>query len=584
LSAETEKRLRRGKVQHQGGKVFFLDPFLEGAEKIPLDQALPEGTWVEVEIQDRTASLQQQVAPTGGALAAVYELAAHHGVDPMLPPECEAEAAAWVAEPGIKDPTLKDLTEVPFVTIDNPDSLDLDQALYVEKDRDGFVVWYALADASYYVRPGSALFREALVRGATYYLPGLVAPMLPLSLCEGLVSLASKVDRRAMVFRLEVGPGGRCRGAEVFRARIHSRAKLSYTGVQAWLDGGPRPCEDKEALEGLRNLVEVGELRMREAEGRHVVRFRRQEVSVSVGGQGLIFVAGAEPRNDVERYNEQISLLTNIQAARMLRDAASDPEVQAIYRTHEPPLHQALEAFSLQLKELVKAHELDPTVWGWNLDGEEPLAAYVRRLPLGEGPWRGVARAIQRQALRTGGRSGFGPEPRGHFGVGAEVYSRFTAPMREVVGIFVHKELWEHLGMQSSRPVPEDVKTRERVVAVSQEVRRKQRTLDQECNRCLLNQFFAADLESSGPVWREATVLGLGRRKIHLRLEEPPIDVKVYAFDLEASWGERIQVEAGSAVVVGEGERILVRVGDRVQVRALGMDPERDRWRLDLEV
>jgi ribonuclease R len=407
--------------------------------------------------------------------------------------------------------------------------------------------------------------------------------MLPRTLCEDLVSLNPLVDRRAMVLRMKIGAEGRCLGTEFLRARVRSRAKLSYQGVQAWLDGGQAPSQDPEVQTSLRELVTVGERRLHEAESRDVVRFRRQEVSVSVGGKGLSFVARVSPRNDVERYNEQISLLANIQAARWLRDAHGDPRVQPIFRTHEPPLDAALEAFSQQLEGLVQAHALDPSRWSWSPGGCESLAAFVRRLPLEEGPHQGVARAISREALRTGGRSGFSSTPSGHHGVGAEVYSRFTAPMREVVGIFVHKELWEHLEKQEANPSQEDERIREQIVSVSQAARRRQRALDQECNRLVLDQLFTSDMQQQPVPPRVATVMGVGRGKIHLQLQDPPIEIKAYRRDLERILGEQLHLEMGGAQVCGSDGTLLFRVGDPVRVQVRGLDPELDRWSLDVE-
>lgn len=574
--------LRHGRVVRNGETVTFRDPWRE--EELPLVPGEvpppPEDSWVEVECRGAEAWLREVLAEPGSARAAVYLLAAHHGVDPVLPAACEAEAEAWRADPGIQDARLVDLTHLPFCTIDNPDSRDLDQALYVSRAREGHEVWYALADASFYVRPGSALMQEALRRGATFYMPGLVAPMLPRSLCEDLVSLNPEVDRRAMVLRMRVGGDGRCLGTEVSRARIHSRAKLSYQGVQAWLDGGEAPCRDGAVLESLEALVEVGEARLREAESRNVVRFRRQEVSVSVGGRGMAFVAQASPRNDVERYNEQISLLANVEAARLLKAAADDPRVQPVFRTHEPPLKESLESFAEQLEALVRAHSLPPEFWSWSPRSAESLAHYIRRLPLERGEHQGVARAIQRQALRTGGRSGFEARPRGHHGVGAEVYSRFTAPMREVVGIFVHKELFELLGLEEPEPAVRDERVRDRVLEVSQAVRRTQRALDQEGNRLVLDQLFEKALGEEALLG--AVVMGVGRGKVHLRLEDPPIDAKAYTRDLEEARGERLRLRSGEAQVLDARGQVLWRVGDRVQVRVRGMDPESDRWRLDL--
>lgn len=88
-----------------------------------------------------------------------------------------------------EDKDLKNLLHLPFVTIDNQDSRDLDQALYISRVDGGYNILYALADASYYAPPGSPLFKEALKRGTSYYLPGLCIPMMPKELSEGLISL-----------------------------------------------------------------------------------------------------------------------------------------------------------------------------------------------------------------------------------------------------------------------------------------------------------------------------------------------------------------------------------------------------------
>ena len=98
-----------------------------------------------------------------------------------------SEVAAFQRASGIDDPTLVDLTALPFVTIDHDDSRDLDQALYIARRGAGYAVYYALADGAYYVRPGSALFTEALARGASFYLPEICEPMLPRALSEDLV-------------------------------------------------------------------------------------------------------------------------------------------------------------------------------------------------------------------------------------------------------------------------------------------------------------------------------------------------------------------------------------------------------------
>ncbi|MBX2884294.1 MAG: RNB domain-containing ribonuclease, partial [Granulosicoccus sp.] len=108
-----------------------------------------------------------------------------------------AEVEHLLQNDGLDDPELIDLTHLPFVTIDNPDSRDLDQALLIERHAERYRIRYALADASFYVKPHSALFQEALTRGSSYYTPTVAIPMLPVELSEGLISLNPNVSRRA---------------------------------------------------------------------------------------------------------------------------------------------------------------------------------------------------------------------------------------------------------------------------------------------------------------------------------------------------------------------------------------------------
>jgi ribonuclease R len=183
-------------------------------------------------------------------------------LDDTYPPAVHAEVEAWLAAPGLDDPALIDLTPEPFVTIDNEGSRDLDQALAITRDGPGYRLRYALADAAYYVRPGSALFAEALARGASYYLPGWSIPMLPRPLSEGLVSLNAGVPRRAMVWTFGLDPQGAIVDVALERARIQSHAQLTYAGVQALHDADARgethPLAERVYTESLRLLGRSG--------------------------------------------------------------------------------------------------------------------------------------------------------------------------------------------------------------------------------------------------------------------------------------------------------------------------------------
>ncbi|TNE89083.1 MAG: RNB domain-containing ribonuclease [Deltaproteobacteria bacterium] len=500
-------------------------------------------------------------------------LLAEHGLDPAHPDAVMDEARHWVAHPGIDSDDLVDLTAMPFVTIDETTSKDLDQAVFIEPFGEGHRVHYAIADASYYVRPGTALYTEALRRGASFYLPGLVIPMLPKVLSEDLISLNPYVDRRALVWSVTLDASGHVRDTRVQRARVHSRAKLAWGEVQGFYDGGDSPAPGLEAE--LLALKAVGEKRLALAEARHVVHFRRKEVVVHLDDGDGSFVAVSDERLDVERYNEQISLLTNEVGARFLQEDHPDPH--PIYRVHEPPSHERLRRLVSHADAVLAAHHMEQ--WRWKPD-EEGLAAWLRRLPRAGEEGR-VAQAIHHAAMRSSGRAVFQAEPGRHHGVGAEVYGRFTAPMREIVGVFLHEETVEKL---RGAPFPEslgwaDGALREAVIHASDAARSLQRELDQEANRLVLDQLFAEDLAAGRA--RRGTVMEVSQGKAFVQLDDPAIEVKVYRAHLEKHWGERAEAEG----VVFRGKTsgaVRLGVGQEVGVEVVCKDEQLDRWELYL--
>ena len=537
------------------------DAFRDAATAFRSD--LRAGSWVDVDDGHQTLR-----AEAGTALAELWDLVLTQGLDPVFPPSILAEVEALEADSGIDDPTLRDLTHLPFVTIDDASSRDLDQAVFVEEDADGFLLWYAIADASFYVKPGSALFARSLQRGASFYLPGFALPMLPPELSEGLVSLNPNVDRRASVFCSRVLPSGKAGGTEITRARIRSRGKLSFERVQAFLDGtSDEPAPGTAA--SLRALERVGEVRMFAASERGVARYRRSEVNVKLVDGGRTFVALGDLRNDVERYNEQCSLLCNLEGARVLTELdRPDDHVHPIYRVHRPPEPERLAQLSGLVDELVALHGL-PDLWRWADD--EPIAAWLARLP-STGDEGRIARALHRQAVMVNVASTYEPEPGPHHGVGGEAYARFSAPMREVVGIFSHQELWEALG----EGFTDDEGVRDEVLASANRAKSVQRAIDRDCNRLVLDARFATEaaVDQASRSWSRGTLMGATRSRLHVTLDEPPIDVKVYTQHLG-------DVDVEGMVVRKSGERWLC-VGDAVEVRVAGVDPGRDRWQLDL--
>ena len=395
---------------------------------------------------DAESRKARAAVPLGERLTAIAAVA---GITPEFPAAVTAEVERWLAAPGIDDPTLIDRTAIPFVTIDGPGTRDLDQAIHVLATADGFHLRYAIADASYYVAPGSALFAEATRRGASFYIPGRSIPMLPAALSQDLVSLGPGVDRRALVFDVTFDRAATVTDFHLERARIHSRAQLTFDGVQAIVDGAP--CTEDYAA-SLHAIAALGALRLHHPDRAAMVRYRRIETSVRLGADGQLVTSSAE-RTAIELANEQISILCNALGARYLLDATKPPQgpdaigtgspagvdrttdagdlVQPIYRVHEPPTDERVAGFERLISAVAAQRGLPDDPWRYRRAAALGLAGYLEALPTAGAEGR-IARALHRQAMLLNGRSRFDAAPTPHFGVGEQVYSRFTAPMREM--------------------------------------------------------------------------------------------------------------------------------------------------------
>lgn len=222
--------------------------------------------------------------------------------------EAEAEALA-AATPSFPDHA--DRTDIEFVTIDPATSMDLDQALHIERDGDGYRVHYAIADVGAWIEPGSALDLEAHLRGETLYAPSARIPLHPKPLSEAAASLlADGVPRPAMVWTHTVAADGEVTATTLERAMVLNRAKLNYEGVQADLDAGT-------ASESLQLLREVGQLREKIEIERGGISLNLPEQTIAVGDDGSWTLEFRELL-PVENWNAQISLMTGIAAAKLM--------------------------------------------------------------------------------------------------------------------------------------------------------------------------------------------------------------------------------------------------------------------------
>lgn len=220
----------------------------------------------------------------------------------------------------------------------------------------------------------------------------------------------------------------------------------------------------------------------------------------------------------------------------MAKSEDRDSRLQPIYRVHSPPDEEALLGLEKTINAIVEKNNLPPKTWRWNRK-EESLADYLYRIP--KKPVD-IRLSIERQALIVNQRSLFTHRAGEHFALGVNPYGRFSSPMREIVGIFTHKEVLEHLGIsQTPGKKSADEALREMVIESANRSKELQSKLNSEIYMNIISSVFQEDLcldEDSRPLYR-GTILGVKATRLYVKLDTPPFEIKIYRDTLEKRWG-----------------------------------------------
>jgi ribonuclease R len=481
--------------------------------------------------------------PRAASLIAIHS----HGIPTGFTPAAEAEAEA-AAEPELKGRT--DLRDLPLVTIDPPDARDHDDAVYAEPDQDpknkgGWIVWVAIADVAAYVRPGSALDREAREKGNSVYFPDRVEPMLPERLSAGLCSLRQGKNRACMAVRMAFDKSGRKTGHRFVRGLMRSAAKLSYDQAQAAIDGAPddltQPLMDK-VLRPLWNAyacLKAG----RDARSPLAIETLERRIVIDEAGQ----VASIRPRVSLEAHRliEEMMIQANVCAAETLEQGRSP----LIYRVHDTPSMEKIQAL---------ADFLSTIGVNW-AKGEAPRTDRFNRL-LGqtrEGPH---AEIVNEVVLRTQMQAIYSPENIGHFGLNLARYAHFTSPIRRYADLVVHRALIGALKLGDDGLSDRDrIRIGETAELITASERRAM-----AAERDATDRYVAAFLAEREGAEFEGRITGVTRFGLFVRLKEVGADGLVPVSSLG---GEYFIHDDRAHALIGERTGRRWRLGAAVDVR-----------------
>ncbi len=459
------EELMLGVLREEGGKLWLIGvdkrerrehQVSDAGGANPGDLVLAEKTGRPPRITARvTQVLGDPFAPRSFSMIAIHKL----GIPVEFAPEA-IEEAADVAKQRLGE-DREDLRHLPIVAIDPEDARDHDDAVWAMPDDDpenagGWRAIVAIADVSFYVRPGSAIDKEARRRGNSVYFPDRVVPMLPELLSADVCSLKAGEDRAALVCHLQISKGGALKSWRFTRAVVRIAANIAYEQAQAAIDahaakplpfrggvggGGspigaafadsphPNPSPGGEGLEIIKALLPLWACWRALAAARAKrapLDLDLPERRVILDEKGRIMSVAPRERLDAHKLIEEYMIAANVAAAKALEKK----KAPVMYRDHEPPAREKLVALKDYLKtfgvEFALGQVVKPSTFNHVIDR------------IGESDFRPQ---VMEQILRTQTQAYYAPGNHGHFGLALGSYAHFTSPIRRYADLVVHRSL-----------------------------------------------------------------------------------------------------------------------------------------------
>ena len=470
----------------------------------------------------------------------------------------EAEAALPASSAGRSD--LRDLA---LVTIDGADARDFDDAVWAEPDPDpenrgGWHIVVAIADVAWYVRPGTALDREARRRGNSVYFPDRVVPMLPEALSNDLCSLKPGVDRACLAAHLWIDAAGRKRRHRFDRGLMRSVARLTYEQAQAAQEGHseaelPLPRERLAALYGA--FTALAEART----ARGTLDLDIDEDRVVLDGEQRPVAIARMARLDSHRLIEEFMILANVAAAEELETQRRP----CMYRIHDVPEPERIEELRIVLDEI--------GIPGLSLaKGQAPKPEMFNRI-LRRAATTPVTALVNELVLRCQAQAAYSANNIGHFGLSLRRYAHFTSPIRRYADLIVHRALTtsasaDRHGRGSGALAP--VADREELAAIAEHVSAtERRAVDAE--RAALERYRAIILARSIGSILTGRISGVAEFGLFVTLAESGANGLVPISTLP---GDYYDCDKRAHRLIERRSGRIFRIGDEVSVRLVEVD------------
>lgn len=491
-----------------------------------------------------TARLGDPGAPRSVSLIAIHQ----HGIPDRFPDAVLAEAEA-------QDPAgpsgRTDLRHLPLLTIDPSDARDHDDAVCAIAHDDGsFTVWVAIADVAHHVRPGTALDREARLRGNSTYFPDRVVPMLPDRLSGDLCSLHHDVERAVLAVEMKLGADGQKQAHRFVRGLMRSRASLSYEQAQAAFEGVHDA--DTAPLAGpLADLYAAWRATLPARAQRQPLDLDLPERRIMLDDDGRVTSVAFKDRLDAHRLIEEFMVLANVAAAEELTRRRSP----LLFRVHEEPAPEKLDA----LRDVAEAS-------GYRLAKGQVLHTRHLNHLLDQARGGPFHELINMSTLRSMTQAYYAPENYGHFGLALSHYAHFTSPIRRYADLIVHRALISAHGWGEDGLSAQDIATLAETAVQISEAERRSMTAERDTS----DRYLAAFLADRIGATFAGRIAGVARFGLFVKLDETGADGLV---PIRSLGDEFFRHDADSQTLTGEKTGQVIGLGQRVQVKLVEAEP-----------
>ena len=482
-------------------------------------------------------------APKAVSLIAIHQ----HGIPDDFPDDVIAEADA------MKPATARgrdDLRDLPLVTIDPADARDHDDAVFAEADTDeanpgGHIVWVAIADVSHYVRPGTALDREARNRGNSTYFPDRVVPMLPDRLSGDLCSLHEGVARACIAVRMRLDAQGNKIGHRFVRGIMRSAASLTYEQVQGAQDGNPDDVTGPLMERVITPLYAAYAAAAAARSRRQPLDLDLPERRIVLSEDGRVTSVAFRERLEAHKLIEEFMILANVAAAEELI-ARRRP---LLFRVHEEPSQEKLDA----LREVAEAS-------GFTLAKGQVLQTRHLNNLLAQAQGTDFDQLLNMTTLRSMTQAYYHPENFGHFGLALRSYAHFTSPIRRYSDLIVHRALISAHGWGKDGLTPADIEGLEETAQHISDTERRSMAAERDTT----DRYLAAYLSERVGNEFAGRISGVTRFGLFVRLDETGADGII---PIRSLGREYFHYSAETQSLMGDQTGLTLSLGQRVTVR-----------------